>query len=303
MKKLSIFLLVIGVALLSIGAVNSFSSSGVKEPNKEVKKELISLGVIDDYVKKSHVFLMYSNHFVIDTKVEKNKYVIEYNPKEGSAIPDSGTLTLNLKDDVLETELFIDNTLYIKQNFVKEVLRAVCLARGIDSGLIDRSFSLIDYGKADLNKNGYLFNMGDETKIFKVSLSKDIVLPDVKNVYFTKEDFEMSKYMLGDKKAAGQMEKGNVTLFYSNPKNTYYIYEYKKNGSNTYNTIINLVEFYMGAEEAENLKKSMPVLKSGTYNKVVVDTEYVLQSGEIVFFEEDGEKYNNDYSFVKIVLK
>ena len=77
MKKLSIFLLVIGVALLSIGAVNSFSSSGVKEPNKEVKKELISLGVIDDYVKKSHVFLMYSNHFVIDTKVEKNKNVIE----------------------------------------------------------------------------------------------------------------------------------------------------------------------------------------------------------------------------------
>lgn len=303
MKKISIFLLVIGVALLGLGAINFFNNSNEKDPNTEVKKDLISLEVIDEYVKKSHTFLSYSNYFVIDTRVEKNKYIIEYKPKEGSTNSDSGIITLNLKDDFLETELTGDNSLYMKQNFIKEVLRAVCLARGMDAGVVDRSFTLLDYGKADLNKNGYVLNMGDSTISFKVSLSKDIVLPDVENVYFTKEDFEISKYILEDKKATGQMNKGNMALFYNNPQKTYYIYEYEKNGSNTYNTIISLVEFYIGTEEAENLKKNMPALKSGTYNKVVVDTEYVLQDGELVFFEADGEKYNTDYSFVKIVLK
>ena len=86
MKKISIGLLISGILIIGLGVVLSFLATDDKDKGngKDKEKEnikVITLNEIDDYFKKSNLFNQYSNYFDITTKVEENKYTIEYKGK------------------------------------------------------------------------------------------------------------------------------------------------------------------------------------------------------------------------------
>lgn len=306
MKKISVGLVVIGILVIGFGAILSFSLVSNKDKEKDKEKEnvkVVTLKEIDDQLKASDTFIQYSNYFNITTKIESNKYVIEYQGKTRAYTSSNGSVTFNLNDNILSTELASDNLLYMNQNFVNEVLRAICILRGLEPGLVDRSLTLVTFDEATLDANGYMYDQQMPNFIFKIRLDKDIILPDLKNSYIAIEEFKSNESILGNEKAVGEYQKGNISFFYNNQLKYYYIYEYGKNGENTYKTLVNMVEFFLGKEEAENLKKEMPTLADGTYGKVTIDVDYKLAENEILYSSTDKSVYENEYSLIKIIIK
>ena len=308
MKKISIGLLISGILIIGLGVVLSFLATDDKDKGngKDKEKEnikVITLNEIDDYLKKSNLFNQYSNYFVITTKVEEDKYIIEYKGKTRAYMSSSGLVTFNLKNNVLSTTIPSDNMLYMNQNFIDEVLRAVCVLRGFDEGEVYRALSLITYEESTLEKNGYVYKQEKMNFVFKVRLDSNIILPDLNNSYISLEEFETNRVIIGDEKSIGEYQKGNILFFYNNPLKSYYIYEYGKNGDNTYQTIINMIEFFCGKEEANNLKKKMPTLTDGTFGKVTIDVDYQTKDNEIIYSTIDDSVFKSDYSLTKVVIK
>lgn len=310
MKKISISLFIIGVLVIGLGVVLSFLSVNDKDKEKGNDKDndkdnvkVITLQEIDDHFKQSQIFNQYSNYFVITTKIEENKYIIDYQGKTRAYVSSNGSVTFDLNNNVLSSTLSSDSMLYMNKNFVDEILRTVCILRGIDAGVVDRSLSLLTYEEATLEKNGYVYKRDQMNFVFKVRLDSDIILPDLNKSYISLEDFEANSVIIGDDKSIGEYKKGNILFFYNNPLKSYYIYEYGKNGDNTYKTIINMVEFFCGKEAADNLKKEMPTLVDGTFGKIIVDVDYQTKDNEIIYSSIDDSVFKEDYSLTKVIIK